>query len=181
MDLSPSTPTDIHEANTASVVLAKIGAGAADVDFARAVAAAVDRAVLVNKKAQVVLTVDIEPNLKTGSLILSAQVVPKLPKIAPPATQFHRGAHGELLTQMEYMMGGGRDEAPTPISEANAAALAERVPKPSASASGRLPVPGPIAAGPTLAPIAQRPTPAPIANTTATTTPAAPAAQQKDQ
>lgn len=142
-------PSDFHPRNTASELLAKIGYGTADADFARGISQAVTAAQATNKKAKVVLTVEINPKDEVGSLVLRADVVTKCPKLAAPASQMHLGPKGELLTQQEFIMGGGPDERPAPIA-------AEKQP---AAASGRMAVakvaaPAPLAAAPRPAPLA---------------------------
>ena len=142
-------PTKFHEANRASEVLAKIGRGAADADFARAVHEAIDRAQQTMKKCKVRVEVEIEPDEERGCLLIRAEVTAKLAKLPPPSSQMHVGPGGQLLTQQEFLMGGGRDEAPAkplPIESA-------------ATPSGRFPV----AKAPTPAPLAAAPAPAPIA------------------
>lgn len=144
-------PTKFHDANRASEVLAKIGRGAADADFARAVHDAIDRAQQTMKKCKVRVEVEIEPDEERGCLLIRAEVTAKLAKLPPPASQMHVGPGGQLLTQQEFLMGGGRDEAPAkplPIESAGA------------SPSGRFPV----AKAPTPAPVAGAPTPAPLAD-----------------
>lgn len=148
-----TTPTDFHEANRASEVLAKIGSGAADAEFARAVHIAIDRANMTMKKCRVRVDVDIEPDEKTGALYVSADVTTKLQKLRPPTSQMHLGANGQLLTQQDWLFGGGRDESPlqvkpTPIEQGAAS-----------SPSGRFkivqpPAPAPLAAAPTPQPVA---------------------------
>lgn len=139
---------DFHPNNTASELLSKIGSGTADADFARAVHQAVDRAQDTGKAAKVVLTVEIDPRDEVGSLVLRADVATKLPKLKAPASQMHVGPNGELLSQMEFVMGGGPSERPAPIPA-----------EPRAAASARLKVaavaaPAPLAAAPKPAPIA---------------------------
>jgi hypothetical protein len=139
-----------HEANRASEVLSKIGKGAADADFARAIHQAIDRSQETMKKSKVTVTVEIDPDEDRGCLRLRAEVSAKLPKLPAPASQMHVGAGGELLTQQEWMFGGGRDEQPLSVPKP--------IPASSNSASGRLtvakaPTPGPVAASPTPAPV----------------------------
>lgn len=108
-----NTTNDFHEANRASEVLSKIGRGQADADFARAIHEAVDRVTETGKKAKVVTTVTIEPNEERGGgLLLRADIVTKLPMLPSPASQMHVGPAGNLMTQQDFLMGGGRDEAP---------------------------------------------------------------------
>jgi hypothetical protein len=114
---------------------------------------AVDRAKETQKKARVVLTVEIDPRDDVGSLIMRANVEAKLPKLPPAATQMHVGPNGELLTQMEFLMDGGKSEAPKPIPNA-----------PSSSASGRMSV----AAAPSLAPLAPAVAVAPLSSASTT-------------
>lgn len=142
--------TKFHEANRASEILAKIGKGAVDTDFARTVHEAIDAAQTTGKKAKVVVTVEIEPDEDKGCLMLRAGVSAKIPKLPLPGSQMHVGDRGQLLTQQEWMFGGGRDEAPAkplPI---------EQVASPSAS--GRLAVVNPPAPRPVVA----LPPPAPV-------------------
>lgn len=143
--------TKFHEANRASEVLSKIGKGAADADFARAVHTAIDRAQATMKKCRVRVEVEIEPNEERGCMLIRAEVSTKLAKLPPPASQMHVGEGGQLLTQQEWMLGGGRDEAqakPLPIESAAQ----------GSSPSGRFPVVNP----PAPAPVAAAPTPAPV-------------------
>lgn len=142
-------PKDFNPKNTASELLAKIGYGTADADFARGIGKAVEAAQATNKKAKVVLTVEVNPKDEVGSLVLRADVVTKCPKLPSPASQMHLGPRGELLTQQEFILGGGPDERPEPIPAA----------QPAAAASGRHKVaavaaPAPLAAAPKPAPLA---------------------------
>lgn len=143
--------TKFHEANRASEVLSKIGKGAADADFARAVHQAIDRAQVTMKKCKVRVEVEIEPDEERGCMIIRAEVSTKLAKLPPPASQMHVGPNGQLLTQQEFLMGGGRDEAPAKPLPIETAAQAS-------SPSGRFPVAKPAAP----APVADAPTPAPL-------------------
>lgn len=145
--MAKASTNDFHPQNTATQLLAKIGSGSADADFARAVHLAVERASQVGKKAKVVLTVEVDPRDETGSLIIRADVVAKLPKLPAPASQMHVGQEGELLTQQEYIFGGGRSEAKQ-----------QPIAPPASSASGRHPVVAP----PAPAPIANAPKPGPV-------------------
>jgi hypothetical protein len=106
------TPETFHPGNTATALLSKIGSGCADADFARAVHAAADRAAITKKKAKVILTVEVDPHNEVGALVLTANVEARLPKLPMPSTQFHQGPAGELLDQRDFLMGGGRSEAP---------------------------------------------------------------------
>ncbi len=145
---------DYHEQNRASAVLAKIGGGSADADFARAMATVLDRVRLVEKSAKLVLTISVTPRKDLGCVELRAHVEAKLPKLIPPASQMHLGPAGELLSQMDFLMGGGPSEAkPQPVADARA------MPQPVASASGRLPA---MAARPAPAALADAPQPAPL-------------------
>ncbi len=133
--------------NTASSLLAKIGGGTADADFARAMSDAIDRVHMTNKGAKLVLTIDIKPREERGCLEMRAHVEARLPRLPTPASQMHVGAAGELLTQTEFILGGGPSETPKPIPQA-----------PATSVSGRLtvakpPLPGPVAAAPAPAPV----------------------------
>ena len=142
-------PSDFSQLNTASVLLTKIGSGCADADFARAVHKAVDRVIATEKNAKVVLTIEVVCQKTTGALVLSASVEAKIPKLPAPATQMHVGPKGELLTQMEYLMGGGPSEAaekPLPIT-ANASQGSARM------TIAKAPAPAPIAPAPTPAPL----------------------------
>lgn len=163
-----TTSNDFHDANRASEILAKIGSGSADADFARAVHLAIDRCQETQKPGKVIVTVEFDPDEDKGAIIVRAEVTAKLPKLKAPASQMHVGQNGQLLTQQEWMFGGGRDEKPrqTPLDQAVAAARAEAqatqtapTPPISASASGRFPVAQP----PAPAPIAPAPAPKPIA------------------
>jgi hypothetical protein len=139
---------DFHDANRASEVLSKIGSGAADADFARAIHAAVARAQQTQKKARVVVTVEIAPDEERGSLLIRANVEAKLPKLPPPASQMHVGPAGELLTQQEFILGGGPSEArPKPIAGPGAAAASARLPVANPPAAA------PVAPAPTLKPV----------------------------
>lgn len=140
--------SDFHPKNTASELLVRIGYGTADADFARGISQAVTAAQATNKKAKVVLTVEINPKDEVGSLVLRADVVTKCPKLAAPASQMHLGPKGELLTQQEFILGGGPNERPAPIPAEQPAATSGRI-KVAAVAA-----PAPIAAAPKPAPIA---------------------------
>lgn len=138
--------------NCASEVLAKIGNGSADADFARAVEATIARVQQTQKKGKVVVTVDVIPDADRGTLVLRVDVIAKLPKLPPPASQMHVGPKGELLTQMEFLISGGRDEVPP--------AKPQPIPNEQRTGSGRFPVATP----PPRAPIADGgPRKAPIA------------------
>jgi hypothetical protein len=147
-----TTTTNFHEANRASEVLSKIGRGQADADFARAIHEAIDRVTETGKKAKVVTTVTIEPNEERGGgLLLRADIVAKLPMLPSPASQMHVGPAGNLMTQQDFLMGGGRDESPPkplPIEQAAAAN----------TASGRFKIVVP----PVTAPVAAAPAPKPL-------------------
>ena len=138
---------DFHDNNRASAVLAKIGHGTAAADFARAMGMVIDRVRQTNKGAKLVLTIEVKPRDDLGCLEMRAQVEAKLPKLPAPASQMHVGPSGELLSQMDFLMGGGPSETPRPIPQPT-----------SSSASGRLPV----AKVPALAPIAAAPAPSPL-------------------
>ncbi|MCK6488308.1 MAG: hypothetical protein L6R48_08270, partial [Planctomycetes bacterium] len=77
-----------------------------------------------------------------------ADVVAKCPKLPPPASQMHLGPKGELLTQQEFILGGGPDERPAPIPAEQPAATSGR--HKVAALAG----PAPLAAAPKPAPIA---------------------------
>jgi hypothetical protein len=154
-------PNDFHPRNTASELLAKIGYGTADADFARGISQAVTAAQATKKKAKVVLTVEIDPRDEVGSLVLRADVVTKCPKLPAPASQMHMGPRGELLTQQEFILGGGPEERPAPLPAEKPAATSGRLtvaavaapaplaaaPKPAPLAGDGGPIPHPIAAG----------------------------------
>lgn len=144
-------PTKFHEANRASEVLAKIGRGAADADFARAVHEAIDRAQQTMKKCKVRVEVEIEPDEERGCLLIRAEVTARLAKLPPPASQMHVGPGGQLLTQQEFLMGGGQDEAQRKLLPIESAAVAE-------TSSGRFKVVPP----PAPAPVADAPQPRPL-------------------
>ena len=141
-----SNTTEYHEANKASAVLAKIANGEADTEFARLIPQAISRCQLTGKAATVTVTVTIEPG--ETALILRAAATAKLPKLKASGSQMHVGPSGELLDQMEFIMGGGPTEKPAPI------------PATSSTGSGRLRIvsaaakPAPIAPVPSLAPLA---------------------------
>lgn len=141
-----SNAPDYHEANKASAVLAKIANGEADVEFAKRIPEAIARCQLTGKPATVTVVVTIEPG--ETALILRAATSAKLPKLKASGSQMHVGPNGELLDQMEFIMGGGPTEKPAPI------------PTTSSTGSGRLRIvsaaakPAPIAAAPSLAPLA---------------------------
>lgn len=159
-------PSDFNPRNTASELLAKIGYGTADADFARGIGKAVEAAQATNKKAKVVLTVEINPNDEVGSLVLRADVVTKCPSLPAPASQMHLGPKGELLTQQEFILGGGPNERPAPIP-------AEPQ---NAAASGR----HKVAALAAPAPLAAAPKPAPLTGDGGPITPITPIATGKD-
>jgi len=153
--MSTTTPTDFHEANRASEVLAKIGNGTADADFARAVHLAVDRCQETLKPGKVIVTVEFKPDVDNGSMTVRAEVSAKLPKLRAPASQMHVGPKGQLMTQQDWMFGGGRDE--TPLALKPVPLTAEQTAKAN-TASGRFPV----AKAPAPAPVAAAPTPKPV-------------------
>ncbi len=146
-----TSTNDFHEANKASEVLSKIGSGAADADFARAIHEAIDRAQQTMKKAKVRVEVEIDPDEERGSLFVRARVTAKLPELPPPASQMHVGEGGALMTQQEWMW-SGKDESlnkkPKPVE----------TPPASPTPSGRFPV----AKAPDPAPVASAPTPKPV-------------------
>jgi hypothetical protein len=139
------------EQNRASAVLAKIGHGTADADFARAMREVLDAAQVTGKKAKLILTVEVDPRSDLGCVELRAEVRTRLPKLPPPASQMHLGPKGELLTQMEWMMGGGPSEAPKSLAItaglATAAAAAPAA-QPSLAVAASMPAPplAPLAA-----------------------------------
>jgi len=140
------TPETFHPGNTATALLSKIGSGCADADFARAVHAAADRAAQTKKRAKVVLTVEVDPRNEVGSLVLTATVEARLPKLPMPSTQFHQGPAGELLDQRDFLMGGGRDESaikPLPAASSTSGRMSV----------ARTPAPAPLADAPTIAPL----------------------------
>ncbi len=145
------------EENRASALLAKISNGVADADFARAIGICLDASRITGKKSKVVLTIEIDPREDLGSVEMRADVTARPPKTKSPVSQMHIGPNGELLTQLDFMMGGGRDEKPAPIT-----AKIEG-PKALTSSSGRMPAALPVVAGPAPAPIAAGPKPAPLA------------------
>ncbi len=154
-----TTTTDFHEANRASEVLSKIGSGTADADFARAVHQTIDRCRETMKKGKVVVTVEFDPDEDSGCIIVRAEVTAKLPKLRAPASQMHVGPQGQLLTQQDWMFGGGRDESPlvtkpTPVAQGA-----------PASPSGRFKIVDP----PAPAPVAAQPTPKPVVGKEAAT------------
>ncbi len=144
--------TKFHELNRASEVLAKIGKGAADADFARAIHQAIDRAQDTMKKCKVRVEVEIDPDQERGCLLIRAKVTTRLAELPPPASQMHVGEAGQLLTQQEFLMGGGRDEAP-PLQMKPTLPVATETP------SGRFTIVPP----PAPAPVADLPTPQPVA------------------
>jgi hypothetical protein len=136
---------EFPQENIASSVLAKIGNGSADADFARALGLVLDRVQATGKKGKLVLTLEVTPRSDLGVVEMRASVEAKVPKLPAPASQMHVGPNGEILSQMDWMMGGGKSETHTPIS-------------PPSSSSQRLtvaaaPAPAPIAAAPALAPV----------------------------
>lgn len=139
---------DIIQENRASEVLGKIGRGTTDADFARAIGECLDRVKLTKKRATLKLTLEIVPRDDMGCVEMRADISTTLPKLPAPSTQMHIDDQGRLLTQQEFLLGGGPSETPRPIP----------VEKPASSMSGRLPV----ASRPAPAPIAERPAPAPV-------------------
>lgn len=141
-------PANFHQANRASEILSKIGRGEADADFARGIHMALDRSQQTGKKSKVIVSVEIDPDPDSGSLIMRVNIDVRIPKVPSVISQMHPGPNGELLTQQEFLLGGGPDErpAPTPV-------------KTESSKSGRMPVaspksPAPLADSPKLKPIA---------------------------
>ena len=144
-------PNPFHEANRASEILSKIGQGAADYDFARSVHRAIEQSQRTGKKSKVIVTVEIDPDDDRGCLILRAFVTERLPKLAPPASQMHVSADGQLLTQQEFILGGGPSEKPRILPVVSDGG-------PINTPSGRfpvagLPVRGPVAATPARQPL----------------------------
>ena len=135
-----------NESNLASTLLAKIGNGSADADFARCIGDCVDAVQTTGKKAKLIVSIEIAPRDDAGSIEMRAEVTTKLPKLRAPSSQMHVGPGGELLSQMEFLMGGGPSEAkPQPIAaKPNQGSARLRVVEP----------PAPVAAAPTLAPLA---------------------------
>lgn len=141
--------TIFNESNKASELLQKLARGTADADFARALEQCVNISKTTGKKSKLKLTIDVNPRTDAGCMELAVDISTSLPRLPQPITQMHVGAHGELLTQSEFIYGGGPDErAPAPL------------PNKSTYASGRMPVVGKTAAP---APVAPAPTPAPMA------------------
>jgi hypothetical protein len=140
---------EFPDKNRASEVLAKIGNGCADADFARAMGVVIDRVQQTNKKGKLVLTIEVAPRDDLGVLEMRASVEAKIPKLPAPASQMHVGAGGELLSQQEWMFGGGPSEKPTPIkATGNSASARLTVASPPAPAPlADAPAPGPLATG----------------------------------
>jgi hypothetical protein len=107
---SPTTTTPVIEQNLASNLLARIGKGTADADFARRVSEVLRGVEKTGKKGSVTLKVDFELR-DDGGIELRAAVAAKIPELRGPATTMHLGSRGELLTQQEFLLGGGADEA----------------------------------------------------------------------
>lgn len=146
----------VREANRASVLLAKIGRGTCDADFARHVNEVATAVEQTGKKGTVTLKLELIPQKSDqGGILFRHGVKSKAPELPPPATTMHRAEDGSLLDQMEFIMGGGRNEAP-------------RV-QPQAAA--------PVAAKPEPVPLAERPQAAPLADRK----PAAPLVDRKQQ
>jgi len=99
----------IHENNKASNLLARIGRGHADNEFAREVVKAVKAVENTSKKAEITLKVTIELR-GDGGLEMTPAVTSKLPALPMPSTTMHQGPDGEMLTQQEFLLGGGEDE-----------------------------------------------------------------------
>lgn len=141
---------DFNEANTASAILGKISNGSTDADFARAISTCLDAVQNTHKRAKLTLVIDIEPRDDLGCVELRAEIATKLPKRPAPATQMHVGNEGELMTQQDFLLFGGRSETPRPI------------PQQKTGTSGRMvvaaaPAPAPVAAAPALAPVSSIP------------------------
>jgi hypothetical protein len=132
---------EFPQENIASSVLAKIGNGSADADFARALGLVLDRVQATGKKGKLVLTLEVTPRSDLGVVEMRASVEAKVPKLPAPASQMHVGPNGEILSQMDWMMGGGKSETPKPISPSASQRLAT------------VPTLAPIAAAPALAPV----------------------------
>jgi hypothetical protein len=136
---------NIQQNNLASALMQKLGNGTADADFARCVGEVVDAVQTTNKKGKLTLTIEVSPRQDLGCVEMRVDVAAKLPKLPAPASQMHVGPKGELLSQMEFLMGGGPTEAkPQPIkANPNQGSARLRVVEPAA----------PIAAAPALAPL----------------------------
>ena len=135
---------EFPQENIASSVLAKIGNGSADADFARALGLVLDRVQATGKKGKLVLTLEVTPRSDLGVVEMRASVEATVPKLPAPASQMHVGPNGEILSQMDWMMGGGKSEAPAPVPASSSQRLAVVAAAPLA----------PIAAAPALAPMA---------------------------
>lgn len=141
--------TSFHDQNRASAVMMKVGNGQADAEFARAAAECVARSTQTGKKSKLIVTLEFNPRDDLGSLEVRADVATRLPRLPSPASQMHIGPEGQLLTQLEFIMGNGPSE-PKPLPVAVGAA--------KSSTSGRLAV----ASLPAPAPLVQAPAPAPL-------------------
>lgn len=149
-----TTPTNsFPQANLASVILPKIAGGTIDADFARALTAAHAAAMQTNKRASVAIHITVEPNREVGATTIRAHVSSKLPQLPQPAIQVHSGPNGELMTQLEFIMGGGKAETPLAVTGSPtkpAPVVGPAAPAPLAAA----PTPPPLAAAPAAKPLA---------------------------
>ena len=142
--MNPQPSTTFPESNRASKILAELGNGIPDADFAREMTRLISRCQATGKRGSITLTVAVAPRDDMGCLEVRCLVKSKCPENPPPATQMHVDGNGALLTQLSFLMGGGRDEtAPAPLA-----------PKAQEKALG--------GALPSVAPLASTPAPAPL-------------------
>ena len=157
--------TDFHERNRASTILAQIGSGCADADFARAIHQCIAASKACGKASKVSLVVSIEVREDIGAVELRADVTAKTPKLKSPATQFHEGPHGELVSQQDFLLekwttGGIREPlAPVPPTQQSSGSGRLRIPVTTPADGGpalaTLPPKAPLAPIPARAPLAQ--------------------------
>jgi len=141
---------EIIESNRASALLAKLGRGSLDADFARAVTRVCQAVAETGGKGSITLKIKVENNKDSdgGGIRIQPQVIENAPRHGLPSTSLHLQDDGTLLTQQEWLWSGPDERRATPA-----------------------PLPGPIAASPPAttpkAPLADRPRPAPLAGNSA--------------
>ena len=143
--MSNNPSTHFPESNRASRIMAELGGGIPDADFAREFTNLIQRCKATGKRGSITLTVAVAPRDDMGCLEVRALVKAKCPMLPPPSTQMHIDENGGLLTQLSFLMGGGRDEvAPAPLAD-KATDQAKVAPLPIAAPLAATPAPAPLA------------------------------------
>lgn len=143
--MNPNPSTHFPESNRASKILAELGNGIPDADFARELTRLIQRCKATGKRGSITLTVSVVPRDDMGCLEVRAMVKAKCPELPPPSTQMHIDENGGLLTQLSFLIGGGRDEvAPAPLAD-KAKDQTKVAPLPSAAPLAAAPAPAPLA------------------------------------